>query len=553
MLGLCAAPELDPRYGRLYAYLHDDVTRKLPSPRLVARLLAGDGVPPAEVLALLRPRRARCAGWARCALIDARRPDAARRARRSRSADAAGRAPARRRARRAGAGDGRLRREPCPRLEPGRDGIVRRAARAARARQPPAAARRRAGRARVARRGARAGRSCWWTSPTRGDAGLMREARSIGGARGPPALLRRASRRSSPARGARRCARWPRATSARSCARPPRAPPWRSATRTAIVVEVPLPTLRGAARGLGGAARARTTWTTWRRSSASRSARSPTRPRSPATAAAARARPRPGASDLDLGARQRLQRRGSASSPSRLEPALRLGRPRAAGAAAARCSHSISAYLRHRDLVLVRVGLRAHRRARPGPEDAVRRRVGHGQDDGRPGARARPRPGALPHRPRDGGLEVHRGDREEPRPHLRRRRGLERDPVLRRGRRALRQALRGAATRTTATRTSRSRTCCRRWRATRAPSILATNFRHNIDEAFLRRLDFVIDFPFPEAEDRERIWRLRAARRGAASTTTSTSPSWRRSSSSPAAASATPRSPRRSSPPRTAA
>jgi SpoVK/Ycf46/Vps4 family AAA+-type ATPase len=38
--------------------------------------------------------------------------------------------------------------------------------------------------------------------------------------------------------------------------------------------------------------------------------------------------------------------------------------------------------------------------------------------------------------------------------------------------------------------------------------ILATNFRHNIDEAFLRRLDFVIDFPFPEPEDRERIWRL---------------------------------------------
>jgi hypothetical protein len=38
--------------------------------------------------------------------------------------------------------------------------------------------------------------------------------------------------------------------------------------------------------------------------------------------------------------------------------------------------------------------------------------------------------------------------------------------------------------------------------------ILATNFRQNMDEAFLRRLDFVIDFPFPEPEDRERIWRL---------------------------------------------
>jgi SpoVK/Ycf46/Vps4 family AAA+-type ATPase len=38
--------------------------------------------------------------------------------------------------------------------------------------------------------------------------------------------------------------------------------------------------------------------------------------------------------------------------------------------------------------------------------------------------------------------------------------------------------------------------------------ILATNFRHNIDDAFLRRLDFVIDFPFPEVDDRERIWKL---------------------------------------------
>ena len=38
--------------------------------------------------------------------------------------------------------------------------------------------------------------------------------------------------------------------------------------------------------------------------------------------------------------------------------------------------------------------------------------------------------------------------------------------------------------------------------------MLATNFRRNIDDAFLRRLDFVIDFPFPEPEDRVRIWRL---------------------------------------------
>jgi ATPase family associated with various cellular activities (AAA) len=38
--------------------------------------------------------------------------------------------------------------------------------------------------------------------------------------------------------------------------------------------------------------------------------------------------------------------------------------------------------------------------------------------------------------------------------------------------------------------------------------VLATNLRNNLDDAFLRRLDVVVDFPFPEADDRERIWRL---------------------------------------------
>ena len=38
--------------------------------------------------------------------------------------------------------------------------------------------------------------------------------------------------------------------------------------------------------------------------------------------------------------------------------------------------------------------------------------------------------------------------------------------------------------------------------------ILATNFKRNIDDAFMRRLDFVVDFPFPEADDRKQIWRL---------------------------------------------
>lgn len=37
-------------------------------------------------------------------------------------------------------------------------------------------------------------------------------------------------------------------------------------------------------------------------------------------------------------------------------------------------------------------------------------------------------------------------------------------------------------------------------------SLLATNLRQNMDEAFLRRLAFIINFPFPDVESRRRIW-----------------------------------------------
>ena len=37
-------------------------------------------------------------------------------------------------------------------------------------------------------------------------------------------------------------------------------------------------------------------------------------------------------------------------------------------------------------------------------------------------------------------------------------------------------------------------------------TILATNLRANLDDAFTRRLQFSVDFPFPEKEDRLRIW-----------------------------------------------
>jgi SpoVK/Ycf46/Vps4 family AAA+-type ATPase len=38
--------------------------------------------------------------------------------------------------------------------------------------------------------------------------------------------------------------------------------------------------------------------------------------------------------------------------------------------------------------------------------------------------------------------------------------------------------------------------------------ILATNLRANLDDAFTRRLHFIVEFPFPEAPDREIIWQV---------------------------------------------
>lgn len=36
--------------------------------------------------------------------------------------------------------------------------------------------------------------------------------------------------------------------------------------------------------------------------------------------------------------------------------------------------------------------------------------------------------------------------------------------------------------------------------------ILSTNLKRNLDEAFLRRLNFVVDLPFPDVDERRRIW-----------------------------------------------
>src|SRR6185436_18675368 len=39
-------------------------------------------------------------------------------------------------------------------------------------------------------------------------------------------------------------------------------------------------------------------------------------------------------------------------------------------------------------------------------------------------------------------------------------------------------------------------------------AVLTTNMRQNLDSAFLRRLRFIVEFPRPDADARERIWRF---------------------------------------------
>ena len=75
-------------------------------------------------------------------------------------------------------------------------------------------------------------------------------------------------------------------------------------------------------------------------------------------------------------------------------------------------------------------------------------------------------------------------------------------------------------------------------------AVLATNLRANIDEAFTRRLDAIIDFPAPDAGAAPRRCGCAAWRRRCRSPTTSTWTSWPTRSSWPAATSGLRRPPR---------
>ncbi|HSJ74113.1 MAG TPA: ATP-binding protein [Miltoncostaeaceae bacterium] len=500
VLALCAAPELNPAYGRLYAYLHDDVTRKLPSPGLVARLAAGAGeIAPGEVVA----RFGRDAPLRRMGAV--------------RLLDERGQTPIADRAVKVAdpvaalllgaavdeiASDGRLRREALPAGDPGRPEAVTelRALLACDTRLPllvigPDAP--------VLMATALGAPLLIVDAADLGDAELMRDARlasALEGSRrcfdGLEALepgARRAAVRALAAVDERAlvCAASTDAAVALG-------------DHTAIVLEVPLPTFaerRAAWAAYAGsddvedvAAKFRLSMT--QIADAAEVARQ---------SAAAEGEPGPAARHLDLGARRASSSR-LGELAVRLEPAFDWDQlvlpPRPLEVLG-----SISPYLRHRDLVLSEWG---YARAVAGSQGLKTLFAGES-------GTGKTMAGQV--LARDLGLELFRidlatvvskyiGETEK---------NLDRIFGAAEGSNAIlffdeADALFGKRSEVSDSHDRYANIevayLLQKMEGYSGAVILATNFRQNIDEAFLRRLDFVIDFPFPEADDRARIWRL---------------------------------------------
>jgi len=499
VLAVCAAPELNPTFGRLFAYLHDDVTRKLPSPGLVARLVAGEDIGPGDVLA-------RFGGDAPLRRLGA-----------IRLMDERGQTPIADRAVKVadpvaalllGAEleetlrDGRLRRQDVPAADPGRAQVVTelRALLACETRLPLLAV----GPDAPALLAAALGRPLLLIDAADvSDAGLMRDARlaaALEGRRrcfdGLEALDPGARRSAVRTLGAQEdravlCGSTPDAAVA-------------LADSTAIVVEVPLPTFaerRAAWADLAGTAAvddvaAKFQLSIGQIADAAEVARQ---------SAAVDGAPEPEPRHLDLGARRASSGR-LGELAVRLDPAFGWAelvlpeRP-------LEVLRSISSYLRHRDLVLSEWGYGRTVARAQGLKTLFAGESGTGKTM------------AAQVLARDLGLELFRidlatviskyiGETEK---------NLDRIFGAAEGSNAIlffdeADALFGKRSEVSDSHDRYANIevayLLQKMEGYSGAVILATNFRHNIDEAFLRRLDFVIDFPFPEAEDRERIWSL---------------------------------------------
>jgi hypothetical protein len=498
VLALCAAPELSPRYGRLFAYLHDDVTRKLASPRLVARLLEGDGVGTADVLACFAETAPlRRSGALR--LLDGSPTPLAERPLKVSDRLAAHLLGSRLDTEPAG---GRLRRVPLPSYDPGRPDVVERlrTVLGTDSRLPLVVA----GPDAPLLVAAAVARPLLLVDVADVvDEELMQDAtlaaaleRALLCFDGLPALEpgeRRRVLRALAARDRR----------AILCA------PAREAVsildeQTALVVEAPLPSFAerravwAVVTGTDdvGEAAAKFRLSVGQIVEAAEAAR---------LAAAGRGAEAPSAADLDLGARHASSTR-LGELAVRLEPAFGWD-DLVVPEKQRELLRSISSYLRHRDLVLSEWGY----------ERTVARTQGLKVLFAGESGTGKTMAGQV--LARDLGLDLFRidlatvvskyiGETEK---------NLDRIFDAAEGSNAIlffdeADALFGKRSEV---RDSHDRYAnievaylLQRMEAYEGAVILATNFRQNLDDAFLRRLDVVVDFPFPEADDRRRIWSL---------------------------------------------
>jgi hypothetical protein len=499
VLALCAAPELSPHYGRLYAYLQDDVTRKLASPRLVSRLLAENGVTALDIFGCFAdgaPLRRTGAlslldGGGQTPLAD-------------RLVKVADRLAAHLLASRMDGlpSHGRIRTVAVPEHDPGRPATIAelRELVAAESRLPIV----------IAGSDAPALLATALDQPLVlvdiadvSDADLMREA-TLSSALEDSELCfdsldevepekRRRVQRALAVRPGRTlvCAATREAVVALG-------------EQTVLVVEAPLPSFAERRDSWAAATRAgnvsevaaKFRLSVGQIDDAAEVAR---------LAAHARGEPTPSGPDLDLGARQASSSK-LAELASRLEPSFGWDdlvlpdRP-------LEILQSISAYLRHRDLVLSEWGYERTVAQNQGIKALFAGESGTGKTM------------AGQVLARELGLDLFRidlatvvskyiGETEK---------NLDRIFDAAEGSNAIlffdeadalfgkRSEVRDAHDRYANIEVAY---LLQKMESYPGALILATNFRQNMDEAFLRRLDVVVEFPFPEPEDRERIWRL---------------------------------------------
>jgi hypothetical protein len=498
VLGLCAAPELSPRYGRLFAYLQDDVTRKLATPRLVSELLQGAGVTPADVL--------------RCFAAD--RP--LRRDGALRLLDGDPVVPLAERAVKLGerlasfllgagldgsASNTRLRRAPAVAHDPGRSPIVGRLA-ALLAAHPPLPVIVAGPDAAALVGAARAQPLLLADVRDLGDGDLMAEANLVCALEGrclcfdgleliEPADRGRLLRALEQRPGVLMI------TSSRAAA-------LALGDRTTIVLDAPMPSLQervDAWAQISGCDEVQDVAAKFRLSIGQiREAAEVA-----LLAAAARGAAEPTARDLDEGARQASSSR-LGELAARLDPVHRwqdLVLPERQLA----LLQSISSYLRHRDLVLQEWGYERTVARTQGLKAMFAGESGTGKTM------------AAQVLANELGLELYRvdlatvvskyiGETEK---------NLDRIFAAAEGSNAIlffdeADALFGKRSGVSDAHDRYANIevayLLQKMEGYVGAVILATNFRSNIDDAFLRRLDFVIDFPFPEAGDRRRIWQL---------------------------------------------